>query len=99
MDETTISIVTDEETNRKAEAALAEFDTTPSQLFSLLIQAIAYDTHLSLHLVKIAQTPELRPINPNAQTREAIEAARLGHLKSFNSVQELLADLHSDVDD
>jgi antitoxin component of RelBE/YafQ-DinJ toxin-antitoxin module len=36
---------------------------------------------------------------PNEETVAAIEAARRGETKSFNTVQELLADLNSDADD
>jgi antitoxin component of RelBE/YafQ-DinJ toxin-antitoxin module len=36
---------------------------------------------------------------PNEETVAAIEAARRGETKSFNTVEELLADLNSDADD
>ena len=36
---------------------------------------------------------------PNEETVAAIEAARRGEMKSFNTVEELLADLNADADD
>jgi hypothetical protein len=36
-----------------------------------------------------------RALKPNAETVAAIEAARRGETKSFNTVEELLADLNS----
>jgi antitoxin component of RelBE/YafQ-DinJ toxin-antitoxin module len=39
------------------------------------------------------------PLTPNAETIEAIEADRRGETKSFATIDELMADLHSDADD
>jgi hypothetical protein len=39
------------------------------------------------------------PLTPNAETIEAIEADRRGETKSFSTIDELMADLHSDADD
>jgi DNA-damage-inducible protein J len=36
------------------------------------------------------------PLVPNAETVEAMMAARRGELKSFGSVEVLMADLHAD---
>ncbi len=36
------------------------------------------------------------PLVPNAETIEAMKAARRGETVSFNSIEELMADLHAD---
>lgn len=39
---------------------------------------------------------QYEPLIPNEETIEAMKAARRGELKTFNSIEELRAELHPD---
>jgi DNA-damage-inducible protein J len=75
----------DEKTKKKATKVLKSMGLTPSSAFRLLMVRVAAEKNLPF---------ELRV--PNAETVEAIEEARRGGLKSFNTVAELMADLNAD---
>jgi DNA-damage-inducible protein J len=75
----------DEKTKKKATVILKSMGLTPSDAFRLLMTKVVAEKNLPF---------ELRV--PNAETVEAIEEARRGHVKSFQTVAELMADLHDD---
>jgi DNA-damage-inducible protein J len=75
----------DEKTKKKATRVLKSMGLTPSSAFRLLMVRVAAEQNLPF---------ELR--TPNAETAAAIEEARRGGLKSFNSVEELMTDLNTD---
>ena len=74
----------------KAEAAavLAAMGLTVSDAVRLLLTRVAREHALPFD-----------PLIPNAVTIAAMKEARAGNLKSFNSVEALMADLHSDDED
>ena len=75
----------DEKTKKKATIILKSMGLTPSSAFRLLMTKVVAEKTLPF---------ELR--TPNAETIAAIEEARRGGLKSFNSFEELMADLNAD---
>jgi DNA-damage-inducible protein J len=95
----TVIVHVDERTRRAVEAILHSLGLTPSQFFSLLMEAIAHDEIFAQVLVKEARLRAPPPIIPNAETVEAIEAAQRGEMKTFATLEELFADLNSDADD
>jgi hypothetical protein len=69
-------------------------------LFSVLLEGIAHNEGLATALVKWASSVLPPPIIPNAETIEAMEAARRGELSGpFSSIDELMAHLHADAED
>ena len=74
----------------KAEAAsvLAAIGLTVSDAVRLLLVKIAQDKALPFE-----------PLIPNETTIQAMRDARAGKVKSFDSVEALMADLHSDDDE
>jgi DNA-damage-inducible protein J len=99
MPETILNVAIDERVKQEADAALVPYGLTASQLLSLIVKGMARDQHFALHIMKWASMFGPPPIIPNQETIEAIEAARRGETKPFNTVDELLADLNSDADD
>jgi DNA-damage-inducible protein J len=99
--ETVIRVHVDERTRRAAEMTLHQLGLTLSQFFSLLLEGIAHDDDkgLAVNMVKYATMFGPQPIIPNAETVEAMEAARRGEMKEFATIEELFADLNSDADD
>jgi DNA-damage-inducible protein J len=103
MAEIVIPIAIDEQAKKDADAVFKRFDLTASQLCSLILTRLAADKfnnkeEFALLLWKYVQgVPP--PIIPNEETVAALEAARRGELKSFATIEELLADLNSDADD
>lgn len=75
----------DAETKAKAAAVLAAMGLTVSDAFRLMLRRVAAEKALPF-----------APMVPNAETIAAIEEARRGKLKSFNSIDALMADLHAD---
>lgn len=71
----------------KAEATevLAEMGLTVSDAFRLLLRRVARDKALPFE-----------PFEPGPITIAAMQEARAGGLKSFDTFEELLADLHAD---
>jgi DNA-damage-inducible protein J len=74
----------------KAEAAavLAAMGLTVSDAVRLLLTRVAREHALPFD-----------PLVPNATTIAAMKEARAGNLKSFDSIEALMADLHSDDED
>jgi DNA-damage-inducible protein J len=70
----------------KAEAALvlATMGLTVSDAVRLLLTRVAHDKALPFE-----------PLIPNATTIAAMQEARAGNLKSFNSIEALMADLNA----
>ena len=96
----TVIVYVEERTRRAAEAILHPFGLTLSQLLSLLSEAIVHDdAGFAGPPVKHANAFGPPPIIPNAETVEAIEAARRGETQTFATIEELFADLNSDADD
>lgn len=75
----------DSKTKAEAAAVLATIGLTVSDAFRLLMVKVAKEKALPFE-----------PLVPNAETIAAMEAARRGELKSFNSIEELMADLNAD---
>jgi DNA-damage-inducible protein J len=69
----------------EATAVLASLGLTVSDAVRLMLTRIAQDHALPFD-----------PLIPNADTVEAMLEARRGGLPSFNSVEDLMADLHAD---
>ncbi len=74
----------DEKTKKQASKVLKSMGLTTSSAFRMFLIRTAAEKRLPFEL------------QPNAETIEAIEEARRGNLKSFQSVAELMADLHAD---
>jgi DNA-damage-inducible protein J len=75
----------DSKTKAEASAVLATIGLTVSDAFRLL-------------MVKVVQEKALpfEPLIPNAETIEALKAARRGEVKTVGSVADLMADLNAD---
>jgi DNA-damage-inducible protein J len=103
MPEIIIPVAIDEQAKKDADAVFKRFDLTASQLCSLILERLAADKfnnkeEFALLLWKYVQgVPP--PIIPNAETVEAMEAARRGEMKTFATIEALFADLHFDADD
>jgi DNA-damage-inducible protein J len=69
----------------EATAVLASLGLTVSDAVRLMLTRIAQDHALPFD-----------PLIPNADTVDAMLEARRGGLPSFNSVEDLMADLHAD---
>ena len=75
----------DERIKEEAAAVLAAMGLTVSDAFRLMMVRIANDKALPFE-----------PLVPNAETVEAIKAARRGELVTVDSTDELLASLNAD---
>ena len=71
--------------NAEATAVLATMGLTISEAVRLLLTRVAHDKALPFE-----------PFRPNAETIAAMEEARAGNLKSFDSIEALMADLNAD---
>jgi DNA-damage-inducible protein J len=69
----------------QAATALAAMGLTVSDAVRLMLTRVAHDKVLPFE-----------PFRPNEETIAAMEEARRGGLKSFNSVEALMADLDED---
>ena len=75
----------DEHIKDEASAVLAAMGLTVSDAFRMMLTRIAHEKALPFE-----------PLVPNAVTIEAMTEARRGGLKSFATVQDLMADLNAD---
>lgn len=75
----------DRAVTEEAAAVLAAMGLTVSGAFRLLLTKIAHEKALPF-----------APLVPNAATIEAMREARRGNLPQFDSVEELLDDLHAE---
>lgn len=74
----------DEHIKEEATAVLAAMGLTVSDAFRILLTRVAREKALPFE-----------PLVPNAVTIEAMKEARRGGLKSFATVEELMADLNA----
>lgn len=70
---------------KRATEALQRMGVTVPRAIDLMLKYVALTGELPLDFFE-----------PNAETRAAMEEARRGDLKSFSSVEELMADLNAD---
>ncbi|HRF13815.1 MAG: type II toxin-antitoxin system RelB/DinJ family antitoxin [Candidatus Accumulibacter phosphatis] len=75
----------DEHIKEEATAVLAAMGLTVSDAFRILLTRVAREKALPFE-----------PLVPNAITIEAMQEARRGGLKSFATVEDLMADLNAD---
>lgn len=75
----------DEHIKDEAAIVLAAMGLTVSDAFRIMLTRIAREKRLPFE-----------PLVPNADTLAAMKEARGGKLKSFNSVNDLMADLNAD---
>ena len=75
----------DDDVKKEATAVLAEMGLTVSDAFRLMLTRVAREHALPFD-----------PLIPNPETIEAMKEARRGQLRSFDSVDELMADLDAD---
>ena len=75
----------DARVKEEAEAIYAAAELTLSDAFRMMLLRTVAEKALPFD-----------PLVPNEQTVEAMKAARRGELATFDSVEELLADLHAD---
>lgn len=75
----------DVHTKEEASAVLAAMGLTVSDAFRIMLTRIAREKALPFE-----------PLVPNATTIAAMKEARQGGLKSFATVQDLMADLNAD---
>jgi DNA-damage-inducible protein J len=75
----------DEQTVKEAEAVLRPMGFTTADVIELLIVRIARDKALPFE-----------PFEPNAETIEAMEAARRGEVVKVGDIDGLFASLHAD---
>ena len=75
----------DQKTKDEAVAVLGAIGLTPSDAFRLMMVRIAAEKRLPFE-----------PLVPNAETIEAMKAARRGDLVPAESVDDLMADLNAD---
>ena len=74
-----------EEIKDEASVVLEAMGLTVSDAFRIMITRIAKEKALPFE-----------PLVPNAKTIEAMKEARAGKLQSFNSIDDLMADLNAD---
>ena len=74
----------EESVKEEASIVLATMGLTVSDAFRMLLTRIAREKALPFE-----------PLVPNAQTLQAMKEARAGRLKSFDTVEALMADLHA----
>ena len=75
----------DEHIKEEASVVLAAMGLTVSDAFRIMMTRVAHDKALPFELLV-----------PNAVTIKAMKEARRGKLKSFKSVEDLMADLNAD---
>jgi len=97
MSETIINVAVDERAKQDADAALAPLDLATADVLRRAVEEIARNaTSGTLRVVEIDLD---KPLVPNNETIAAIEAAERGEVKTFETIEEFFADLHSDADD
>ncbi len=74
----------DEHTKEEATAVLAAMGLTVSDAFRMMLTRVAREKALPFE-----------PLVPNADTIKAMKEARRGGLKSFATIEELVADLNA----
>ncbi len=74
----------EEGVKEEASIVLATMGLTVSDAFRMLLTRIAREKALPFE-----------PLVPNAQTIQAMKEARAGRLKSYDTVEALMADLHA----
>jgi len=75
----------DQDIKEEATVVLAAMGLTVSDAFRIMLTRIAREKALPFE-----------PLVPNAETIEAMKEARRGNLPSFDTVDELMADLNAD---
>lgn len=75
----------DEHIKNEATAVLASVGLTVSDAFRLMLTRVAREKALPFE-----------PLIPNEETIAAMREARQGQLKSFDSIEALMADLNAD---
>ena len=75
----------DEHIKNEASAVLAAVGLTVSDAFRLMLTRVARDRVLPFE-----------PLMPNEETIAAMREARQGQLKSFDSIEALMADLNAE---
>ena len=75
----------DEKTKKKATVVLKSVGLTPSVAFRLMMTRIAKEKRMPFEL-----------LIPNAETIEALEEGRRGGLKTFDTIEDLMADLNAE---
>ena len=75
----------DENIKEEATVVLAAMGLTVSDAFRIMLTRVAHDKALPFE-----------PLVPNAITIEAMKQARRGGLKSFATVEDLMANLNAD---
>jgi DNA-damage-inducible protein J len=80
-----VSARIDQDIKKEAARVLAEMGLTPAEAFRIMMKRIAAENEMPFEVFV-----------PNAETIEAIEAGRRGEVKTFNTVEELFAELNAD---
>lgn len=75
----------DERIKEEASVVLAAMGLTVSDAFRIMMTRVAHDKALPFEVLV-----------PNAVTIQAMKEARRGNLKSFKSVEDLMADLNAE---
>lgn len=75
----------DERIKEEASVVLAAMGLTVSDAFRIMMTRVAHDKALPFEMLV-----------PNAITIQAMKEARRGNLKSFKSVEDLMADLNAE---
>ena len=81
----TVSARIDGEVKKEATRVLKEMGLTPGTAFRMMMARIAAEGEMPFDILV-----------PNAETIEAIEAGRRGEVKTFDTVEELFAELNAD---
>jgi DNA-damage-inducible protein J len=81
----TVSARIDQDIKKEAVHVLAEIGLTPEEAFRIMMRRIAAEGEMPFDV-----------LIPNAETVEAIEAARRGEVTMCNTVEELFEYLNSD---
>ena len=76
----------DEHIKEEAATVLATMGLTVSDAFRIMLTRVAREKALPFE-----------PLVPNAETIEAMKEARRGNLRSFKTVNDLMADLNADA--
>jgi DNA-damage-inducible protein J len=75
----------DEDVKKEATRVLKSMGLTPARAFRMMMKRIATEGEMPFGVLV-----------PNAETIEAIKAGRRGEVTTFNTVEELFAELDSD---
>lgn len=75
----------DEHIKEEASVVLKAMGLTVSDAFRIMLTRVAHDKALPFE-----------PLIPNAETIAAMKEARQGKLQSFNSIDDLMADLNAE---